>query len=728
MGAQRFQCAVLIDYPFTSLYNQEIRDGIEHYCRQFDIDVVYFGIGEFNPHIQNQFLRSAFLDFLVPELFDGVIISTGTLLSETSQNILQRELSKHPLPLVSIAHSVMGEPTVSIDNRIGFRDLLNHLLSAHKYTRLAFVSGPLDQIDAQVRYDEYHQALQKHGIPGNEQWEYFGLFSISDGEPAVHQLLEVRKLKPQVIICANDQMAIGVWQALNKRGIAVPEHIAVTGYDDIRFSPTLALQLSTVLQPVATQSWQAVQKLHLLMQGKQTESQTVINSRLVVRHSCGCWEPEIRNYPHAEPFHETFFQPVSEPLSSLILQFEQGKDVNSLVRDWAPFSRSLLQQGVSIEEIDHFLFANCDKDQPLSSFIQACRLHTMRESMQSDLANRAMSLESVDRLRDNIDALSLQMTQGNDFSTLTPQLDQLAQTLKTRNLLIMEFEDHRYHDRGSIIRYAMVDGKRINFDDRKAHLKGLELIPPFFPIARKSLVALMITNQLDKFGYVLLDTMLATDDVYEYLRSRLSSSIESLVMLETTKKLNSELMKQIVVRKDAERQLQMALEKVESMSASDEMTGLMNRRGFLTLGEQQLKYLRRQTSNHFLIFVDLDNLKIINDTWGHRAGDAAIIAAARVLRSAIREVDLLARLGGDEFVALISQTEPPAFEIIKQRINKLCAKENLKLAKPWQLAMTLGYYAPTRDSTESLDSIIEKADQNLYSEKARKKAQDSQAQ
>jgi len=187
-------------------------------------------------------------------------------------------------------------------------------------------------------------------------------------------------------------------------------------------------------------------------------------------------------------------------------------------------------------------------------------------------------------------------------------------------------------------------------------------------------------------------------------------------------------MKQIVVRKDAERQLQLALAKVESMSVSDELTGLLNRRGFLTMGEQQLKYLRRQTSNHFLIFVDLDGLKAINDNYGHRAGDLAIVAAARVLRSSVREVDLLGRLGGDEFVALISQTEPPAFAIIKKRINELCQKENQKLAKPWKVSMTIGYYVPARDSSESLDTIIELADKDLYNEKARRKTKNDGTQ
>ena len=94
------------------------------------------------------------------------------------------------------------------------------------------------------------------------------------------------------------------------------------------------------------------------------------------------------------------------------------------------------------------------------------------------------------------------------------------------------------------------------------------------------------------------------------------------------------------------------LEEISALSLTDELTGLHNRRAFMTMADQRLQLLERSGSLCLLIFADVDGLKAANDTMGHEAGDRLLVDAARALQSAFRRTDLVARMGGDEFVVL----------------------------------------------------------------------------
>src|SRR5664279_1575350 len=111
----------------------------------------------------------------------------------------------------------------------------------------------------------------------------------------------------------------------------------------------------------------------------------------------------------------------------------------------------------------------------------------------------------------------------------------------------------------------------------------------------------------------------------------------------------------LVVLRDVTERRQM-VETIRTLSLTDELTGLLNRRGFTTLAEQQLRTSLRTRNRLWLLFADLDGLKEINDRHGHETGDRALCEVARLLRTgSFREADLVARLGGDEFAVLATE-------------------------------------------------------------------------
>ncbi len=159
-----------------------------------------------------------------------------------------------------------------------------------------------------------------------------------------------------------------------------------------------------------------------------------------------------------------------------------------------------------------------------------------------------------------------------------------------------------------------------------------------------------------------------------------------------------------------------AEEDLRALLLVDELTGLPNRRGFITLSEQALKVATRMERDVLMIFIDVDHLKHINDTWGHLAGDQALVDTARVLRDSCREADLVARLGGDEFVALMTVDSDQTAEIVSERIQARVASHNAETERGHALSLSVG---ATRSKAEGtmLADLLAQADTALYEQK-----------
>ena len=162
--------------------------------------------------------------------------------------------------------------------------------------------------------------------------------------------------------------------------------------------------------------------------------------------------------------------------------------------------------------------------------------------------------------------------------------------------------------------------------------------------------------------------------------------------------------------------LKRAEEELRALLLVDELTGLPNRRAFVTLSEQALKLAMRMERDVLMIFIDVDRLKDINDTWGHLAGDRALIDTARVLRESCREADIVARLGGDEFVALMSVDSEQTGELICSRIKARVDLHNTETQRGFQLSLSVG---ATRSKAEGavLADLLSQADAALYDQK-----------
>ncbi len=161
---------------------------------------------------------------------------------------------------------------------------------------------------------------------------------------------------------------------------------------------------------------------------------------------------------------------------------------------------------------------------------------------------------------------------------------------------------------------------------------------------------------------------------------------------------------------------------LRGLSLIDDLTGLYNRRGFSELGEQHLKLARRSGRGILLVYADVDDLKTINDTFGHCVGDQALVKVAETLKDTFRQSDLIARIGGDEFAVMALEASEENEGQLIQRLAQGIGEANRREGEPYPLSVSVGMARVSGDGAVTLDDVLARADRAMYEEKRPKKA------
>ena len=155
-------------------------------------------------------------------------------------------------------------------------------------------------------------------------------------------------------------------------------------------------------------------------------------------------------------------------------------------------------------------------------------------------------------------------------------------------------------------------------------------------------------------------------------------------------------------------------------SRMDELTGILNRRGFMEKGQAALDILQETDTSGVIFFADMDGLKKINDTYGHDMGDKALMLQARVLKDIFRSTDVVGRLSGDEFGVVALGMKMNYVENTRLKIDMLCKKVSIENQLPFTLSISLG--AVDLQKSSVLKQLLKEADKDLYNEKRKKHA------
>ena len=301
--------------------------------------------------------------------------------------------------------------------------------------------------------------------------------------------------------------------------------------------------------------------------------------------------------------------------------------------------------------------------------------------------------------------------------------------LKIRNAFLYTYEEPMIHLKHEpfqmpqhlLLKARELEGKVVNIPaiNQQAKTKSV------FRFQKKGMPqrALMVTLPLYAnemlYGILVCDL---TDEVLEYgefLSNQISAAVKMLNLLKNNESIQKQLEESLYVLKENNL-------KLETLSKRDPLTGICNRRGFFVYAEPMLQKAREQGLSLMILYVDMNNLKIINDRYGHEEGDFSLHTIAEVLSSIVKKEQqkndegIAARIGGDEYAcALITKKDK---EVLLQNIYDAFTVFNENSDKPYNVTVSAGAYCFTNEDTHSLSDALSLADEQLYEvKKLRKK-------
>ena len=277
-------------------WGAEFMAGITNAAEANNVNLVHFIGGKLFPLITPGEDKPSFglYDLAGPDQFDGLLLTTDIAYGVSVHDLETFAKVYGTLPIVTQSVDIQGASMFVPDNMEGMRAVVRHLIEEHGYKRIAFIRGIEGHLDAEQRFQAYKDELQAHDLRFDEDLVLNGDYTPESGRAAISTLMNERQLRFQAVVAANDRMAFGALEALQERGLRVPDDVAVTGFDDLREAQATGVPLTTVRQSFYTAGKHAMETLLKRIQGETVSPVTITPTQLLVRWSCGCLPENVR--------------------------------------------------------------------------------------------------------------------------------------------------------------------------------------------------------------------------------------------------------------------------------------------------------------------------------------------------------------------------------------------------------------------------------------------------
>ena len=684
---------------------------------------------------------------------DTIIFPVGcttAYLQGDNDKALELLQTMDPARTLVLEREIPGYRCIGKDNAPGMHECMRHLLDKRGFTKIAFVSGPANSKGAQEREAIYFEEMRAHGIEPNPSLFARGFFS-GDCADVVEKLLDENP-DLEAIACACDLIAYTTYSVLHRRGLNPGKDIAVTGFDDNPRSAHMDPPLSTVHMTSYDFGCMAAREALRMCEGLPQEER-MLSSTFIARGSCG---ENVRN--NVEYFRELLRQQPFpfDTFVGIMLDSTLSMAGPRITRDFRRQMESFLST-VRDAVIRHrtdpgdddLLFSSQDLaalfGQAYRKYLSLEGFHTvaitllealLEESPQEDMM---WVIEQISHLHLRVarllstaqqtDMINANKREWITFHTIDDALREDHNPVKAYELILGEFQRMGVHEADLFLLpdpVEFVSGGVFALSDKLRHIGGIEhgavevnydVTPIVFQEVLSCVLhkygdatecvvgGVMAGNELMGIACVDNDILSDHDQLMAFLN--LGSAFKHLQMIASERETN-EILNQnnLLLARQSER---------------DEMTGLLNRRGFMN----RVAHLASKSEGEeaAILFLDLDGLKTINDTYGHDTGDEAIKATAKILSACIPQGGVLSRLGGDEFVAYVTIEEADDIEQILAIVQIGMAEYNDTHDVPYQLSISSGasVFAVNEGTVSAIPELMNQADERLYEMKRKRK-------
>lgn len=279
----------LLGGSMTSFYQSGIIKGAVEVCNELDFNLITYMGGPIDNPDKTEQTRDTVFNLVDPDLFDGIIIPTGSHTRYISESDRDKFLKRfNSIPIVNISGLLDSVINVAVDFQTGIKELLEHFIDVHGYKRIAFIRGPKNHPSSELREQEYRSYLKSRDIKIDEKLIVIGDLKASAGERSIQKLLDINKAKCDAIITVNDKLANSIIKILQGRGVRVPDDIAIAGSQNSPICKHTNPPLTSIIEPTFELGRAAVYALNRKFHGEEDIEDIFIPTSLAVRESCGC--------------------------------------------------------------------------------------------------------------------------------------------------------------------------------------------------------------------------------------------------------------------------------------------------------------------------------------------------------------------------------------------------------------------------------------------------------
>lgn len=741
-NGRRYNIGLLID-GLENEFSYAVCSGAAEYAERLDHNLFIFSSNSQDAAINTvsgniyTAQHSSIFQYAQPDHLDAVIIAYSKIFGDLESDGARRLRKRfRRLPVVTLNREEEGCGCVRFnDMSAGLEELLSHIIHYHGCTDIAFVSGAEEHPESISRVGTYRKTLEENGIPFDESRVIYGDFR-QDSRDKIKRLFRDKEHIPQAICCANDRLAADAYDVCEKYGLKIGEDIIVTGYDNSVISVSLVPSLTTVNLSCGAMGVQAVKLACEMLETGRPRTVT-LETMPILRDSCG---PHLKkggkkyNADYIESLIERYCQTYadltggadSELLCAIkaIIDHLKGNSEEPLETDelMKVFDRAVgtlapnPNYGIAVCDITRMLqfmmsLTDVSERSRTELFKFFTKLYTRMCMQLVGVSDRLMSDSHsskffINNIIDFVDfepntCLGKMMHQlrrlglKNSYIFLSPEPvlitdPQIAVPMDVLRLVAYHHDSDCYvpSQTVEIKRDELFTNKYVTYGQR-----GTYLTAPLYTMHEQLGIAIFDVPA-DFLGYAPI------------IERQISAALETLTLFN---QFNSRI--EDVVRRNSV---------LRTIASEDALTGLLNRYGFFESSESRARHPDNIGRRALVAFVDMNNLKMTNDTFGHEAGDFALNLIKQALIAGFPKGSIIGRIGGDEFAVFTVPDDGDSEEVIKERVLSILGEMNRNSGKPFNVSLSIGFTAFECGDSVVMRGYLDKADSMLYDDKRNK--------
>lgn len=709
----------------------DITQGVNKYAQENGINIITFVSTESS---KESIVSDCIFDSYKFMGIDALVIIYGSLTLFKSKVEMEGFLDKFidiPYVIVQDSLKIERKSNIIVDNKKGMKESVNHLIVDHNCKKVLYFSGPQDNYDSMQRLEAYKEAMTENNLKINDKMIAYGNFG-PEIENELRTLLKKNK-NADAIVFANDTMALASYPILEQLGYKIGKDILITGFDDMYKASIAHPALTTVSQDPIKLGYEASKEAVRMVMDRDNRFLT-LDTSLVIRKSCGCRSEfekseDLRKLTEEEMIEYFITESALTSQSNISLKKLKMISTNVLKRLKSNYTADEIVYYIKNAILDDDQFAISNYHDIFSYFNTAMKkyinfvnnsiikektttvLYDLQTWYFSYITNK---IDNDNGLRlDRISNISLicrkmlkdQLSKYDMFENVFVELKEIG--VKSSYICLFNNKDNT-----TVSLAAYFNEKETNIY-RNNELDSNIALNTFIDEKTGSFSYCFSLSSNEKaYGFIICETDLTLLNSIKLL----CGQIGTLLYVEEIRK--RELKAQIDLKKSL-RMIKKQNEILNNISLYDELTKIYNRRGFI---EKSIELINNNIGNDLaIVFCDLDHLKEINDTFGHKEGDFAIENAASLLTQSLPKNAIVSRLGGDEFVAMVCVDKNTNKISIEREIKDNFAKFNAKCEKNYYVETSIGIHEFKGEESVLVANLISEADKYLYEAKKQRR-------